>query len=88
MTETELLAELGWNIWDNERDVNEGLFSESVMRRLPAKYKSEDCTSFYNDYVQKYLMKELDIQSCVHILDCTKVLINPVGVIPKSLIEV
>ena len=27
VTEAELLAELGWNIRDNERDVNEGLFS-------------------------------------------------------------
>ena len=42
VTEAELLAELGWNIWDNERDVNEGLFSESVMRKLLAKYTSQD----------------------------------------------
>lgn len=27
VTEAELLAELGWNLWDNERDVNEGLFT-------------------------------------------------------------
>ena len=26
VTEAELLAELGWNIWDNERDVSQGLF--------------------------------------------------------------
>ena len=77
MTEAELLAELGWNIWDNERDVNDGLFSESVMRNLLAKYKSEEWVSFYNGYVQEHLMKELDIQPCVHILDCTKVLVNP-----------
>lgn len=76
VTEAELLAELGWNIWDNERDVNEGLFSESVMRKLLAKYKSEEWVCFYNDYVQKHLMKELDIQPCIHILDCTKVLVN------------
>ena len=77
VTEAELLAELGWNLWDNERDVNEGLFSESVMRKLLAKYKSEEWVCFYNDYVQKYLMKELDIQPCIQILDCTKVLVNP-----------
>ncbi len=56
VTETELLAELGWNIWDNERDVNDGLFSESVMRKLLAKYKSEEWVSFYNSYVQEHLM--------------------------------
>ena len=77
VTEAELLAELGWNIWDNERNVNEGLFSESVMRKLLAKYKSDEWVCFYNDYVQKHLMKELDIQPCIHILDCTKVLVNP-----------
>ncbi len=31
VTQAELLAELGWNIWDNERDVNDGLFSERVQ---------------------------------------------------------
>lgn len=56
--------------------MNEGLFSESVMRKLLAKYKSEEWVSFYNDYVQNYLMNELDIQPCIHILDCTKVLVN------------
>lgn len=76
VTEAELLAELGWNLWDNERDVNEGLFSESVMRKLLAKYSSGEWVSFYNSYVREYLMKELDIQPCIHILDCTKVLVN------------
>ena len=76
VTEAELLAELGWNIWDNERNVNEGLFSESVMRKLLAKYKSGEWVSFYNSYVQEHLMPELNIQPCVHILDCTKVLVN------------
>jgi len=76
VTEAELLAELGWNLWDNERDVNEGLFSESVMRKLIAKYSSEEFVSFYNNYVQKYLLNTLDIQPCIHILDCTKVLVN------------
>ena len=76
VTEAELLAELGWNLWDNERDVNEGLFSESVMRKLLAKYSSGEWISFYNGYVQEHLMKELDVQPCIHILDCTKVLVN------------
>ena len=76
ITEAELLAELGWNLWDYERDVNEGLFSESVMRKLLGKYSSKEWGSFYNTYVQKYLMEELDIQPCIHILDCTKVLVN------------
>lgn len=76
VTEAELLAELGWNVWDNERGVEEGLFSESVMRKLIAKYTSEEWVNFYNCYVQEHLLKKLDIQPCIHILDCTKILVN------------
>ena len=76
VTEAELLAELGWNIWDNERDANDELFSKSVMRKLPEKYKSEEWVSFHNSYVTEHLMKKLDIQPCVHILDCKKILVN------------
>lgn len=76
VTEAELLAELGWNLWDNGRDVNEGLFSESVMRKLLAKYTSDEWISFYNCYVREHLMEKMDIQPCIHILDCTKVLVN------------
>lgn len=28
VTESELLTKLGWNIWDNEQDVNDGLFQK------------------------------------------------------------
>lgn len=76
VTDAELLAELGWNIWDYERDINDGLFSESVMRRLVAKYSSDEWVSFYNHYVQNFLMPEMDIQPCIHILDCTKISVN------------
>ncbi len=76
VTEAQILAELGWNIWDNERDVNDGLFSESVTHKLLEKYKSEEWVFFYNSYAQEHLMKELDIQPCVHILDRAKVLVN------------
>lgn len=76
VTQAELLAELDWNLWDNERDVNEGLFSESVMRKLLAKYSSEEWVCFYNNYVQEHLLKKLNIQPCIHILDCTKILVN------------
>ena len=46
------------------------------MRKLLAKYTSEEWASFYNYYVQKHLMKKLDIQPCVHLLNCTKILVN------------
>lgn len=76
VTEAELLAELGWNVWDYDRDINEGLFSESVMRKLLAKYSSDEWISFYNSYVQQHLMEKLNVQPCIHILDCTKILVN------------
>ncbi len=76
ITEAEALAELGWNLWDNERDVNKGIFSESVMRKLLAKYTSDEWLSFYNHYVQEHVMEKLGIQPCIHILDCTKILVN------------
>lgn len=76
VNDVELLAELGWNVWDSERDLNEGLFSESVMRKLLLKYTSEEWISFYNNYVQKYLMPKLNIKPDIHILDCTKIPVN------------
>ena len=76
VNDAELLAELGWNVWDNERDLNEGLFSESVMRKLLLKYTSEEWVSFYNSYVYDCLMPKLDIKPNIHILDCTKIPVN------------
>ena len=71
-----LLAELGWNTWDYGRNVTEGLFSESVMRKLVKKYNSEELVSFYNHYVQDYALENLGVQPCIHILDCTKIPVN------------
>ena len=76
VTDAGLLAELGWNAWDYGRNVNEGLFSESVMRKLVKKYNSEELVSFYNHYVQEYALKKLGVQPCIHILDCTKIPVN------------
>jgi hypothetical protein len=42
VNDAELLSELGWNVWDTERDLENGLFSENVMRRLLAKYDSDE----------------------------------------------
>lgn len=46
------------------------------MRKLLTKYSSGEWVSFYNSYVHEHLMEELDIQPCIHILDCTKILVN------------
>ncbi|SDE80034.1 hypothetical protein SAMN04488499_1021106, partial [Sporomusa acidovorans] len=62
VTDAELLSELGWNVWDTERDLENGLFSENVMRRLIAKYDSDEFIAFYNRYVQEKLLPELRFQ--------------------------
>lgn len=76
VTHAELLAELGWNIGDNERDINGGLFSEGVMRKLLARYSSQDWVDFYNHYVRDSLLETLRVQKNIHILDCTKIPVN------------
>ena len=77
VNDAELLAELGWNVWDQDRDVNDGLFSESVMRKLVAKYSSDEWVAFYNRYVQGCIASQPWLQPpCIHILDCTKIPVN------------
>ena len=77
VNDAELLAELGWNVWDQDRDVNDGLFSESVMRKLIAKYSSDEWVAFYNRYVQGCIASQPWLQRpCIHILDCTKIPVN------------
>ncbi len=76
VTDTGLLAELGWNAWDYGCNVNELLFSGSVMRKLVKKYNSGELVSFYNHYVQDYVLENLGVQPCIHILDCTKIPVN------------
>lgn len=56
-----LLVELGWNAWDYECDLNEELFYERVICKPFSKYTSGEWTSFYNSYIQNYLMFKLDI---------------------------
>ena len=56
VNDAELLAELGWNVWDYGRDIKEGLFSEGVMRKLLAKYSNEEWVDLYNHYVQESLI--------------------------------
>ena len=46
------------------------------MRKLVKKYNSEELVSFYNHYVQGYALKNLGVQPCIHILDCTKIPVN------------
>lgn len=76
VTDSELLSELGWNIWDNDRDLEKGLLEEGTMRNMINKYEAKEIIESYNDYVQNIIMPELKILPQIHILDCTKIKVN------------
>lgn len=79
VTDGELLSEIGWNMWDTDRNLEDGLFAEGVMRNLIKKYDSTEKNEFinsYNHYVQNVVMPSLDISPSIHILDCTKIKVN------------
>jgi hypothetical protein len=76
VTDGELLSELGWSIWDTDRNLEEGLFAEGVMRNIVDKFKSKELIDSYNHYVQSIVMPSIDISPTIHILDCTKIHVN------------
>lgn len=69
------LSMLGYNlINDNNRD--NGIITEGTIRYLINKFNKNDFIHYYNNVVQNHIMKDLDIQPNIHILDCTKVKVN------------
>lgn len=76
VTDAELLSELGWNIWDNDRDLSKGLLEEGTVRELVNKYTAEEIMNSYNKYAQDIVMEQLNILPQIHILDCTKLIVN------------
>ncbi len=72
ITNAETLSEIGWNIWDNERGLEEGLMSEGALRNLIKKYRWEEWIQAYNDYVEGQVFRKAKITPDIHILDCTE----------------
>jgi len=72
ISDAETLSEIGWNIWDNERSLEEGLMSEGSIRNLVKKYTVEELIHSYNTYVQEHVFPRMDITPDIHILDCTE----------------
>ena len=70
ITDAQTLSEIGWNIWDNERSLEEGLMTEGTIRNLVRKYKAEEFIQSYNDDVQEYIFPKTGIEADIHILDC------------------
>ena len=65
VTDTGLLAELGWNAWDYGCNVNDGL-SESVIRKLVRKYNSEELVHFYKNHNIELCNEMLKNTSCLN----------------------
>lgn len=68
------LAELGYNTFNT--DSTDGWMNEGTIRHLIGKYNSDDLFNYYNNVVQKYIFKTLNIETDIHILDCTKIAVN------------
>jgi len=73
ITDAEALSEIGWNIWDNERGLEEGLMDEGTLRNIVKKYSVEEIIKFYNTYVQEHVFPKMYIAPDIHILDCTEI---------------
>ena len=73
ITDAETLSEIGWNIWDNNRDLDEGLMDEGTLRNLISKNSVDEILLAYNTYVQDFVFPKMDIIPDIHILDCTEI---------------
>lgn len=74
ITSHKTIAELGYNAMNTNCD--NGWFNEGTLRHLIGKYNSEEIFNYYNEIVQKNIIPKLDIQSNIHILDCTKIAVE------------
>ncbi len=70
------LAKLGYTIISTDGKLKSGLMQESSLRFLLSKYDKQMFIDGYNNTVQKGIMPLLDIESNIHILDCTDLEVN------------
>ena len=73
--DSDTLAELGWNIYDTNRELEKGLISEGAIRGFLEHYVAEEFIALYNDYT-RLTLKNLKHSPDIHILDCTKIEVN------------
>ena len=72
ITDGEVLAALGYSLWDTERDLEKGLTDEGAIRHILGKFERKELVNGYNKCVQTLILPKVGIESTVHILDCTK----------------
>ncbi len=70
-----VLAELGYAIIDDE-GLADGFMRESSLRFLLGKYDSNEFIETYNNIVQNNIIPKLNLETNIHILDCTKLEVN------------
>lgn len=76
ITDHRVLAELGYNIIDTEKDLKAGMMTESSLRFLFGKYEAKKLFKSYNEVVQEQIMPKLNYKPNIHILDCTELSVN------------
>ena len=77
ITDSTTLSELGYSIWDSDRDISKGLMDESAIRNMLGQYEKAELVEGYNRCVQQHIPPKKDIEANTHIVDCTKVDVPP-----------
>ena len=76
LTDHRTLAQLGYTLIHTESKLEQGLMQEGSLRFLIGKYTPNILIQGYNSAVQNQIMKKLDIEASIHILDCTDLEVN------------
>ena len=71
-----VLAKLGYSLYDDSGGLGHSLMTEGSIRFLIGKYNTGDLISGYNNTLQHYIMKKMDMVPDIHILDCTDLEVN------------
>ena len=79
-----LLAELGLNVkvlaegeGISRRGTQENApFSGDVIRKMLRKMTAQELVDWYNCYVGRAYLRQADYTPCLHIMDCTKLVVN------------
>ena len=70
--DAEVLSELGYSLWDTERDLEKGLMDEGSIRHLLGKYDKNEMINGYNQCVQRHILPKTGMKADVHMIDCTE----------------
>ena len=75
LTDYKTLAKLGYTLIDTN-GIEKGLMQEGSLRFLIGKYTPDILIQGYNDVVQNQIMPKCDIETNIHVLDCTDLEVN------------